>query len=139
MATLRNIGKLAAVAKESQQERPRNSQSRNTALSRSNEDYITQMSEEIEGRVTKKLSQDSSRTESRVLAALTKLEEVLLKPHVRPQSETDSAISRSFETENQEPNEDRSQNGPRPEVGTSIYRSPEFMSSDPDEASYSIS
>ena len=55
MATLRGKRKLAAVARETQEENPRNGKSRNTSVPRI-EEYITQVSEEIEGRVTKKLS-----------------------------------------------------------------------------------
>ena len=77
MATLRNKRKLAAVTRETQKEYPRNGQSRNTSVPRSNEEYITQVSEEIEARVSKKLSQEFSRTESRILGALTKLDEFL--------------------------------------------------------------
>ena len=54
MATLRNKRKLAAVTRETQEEHPRNGQSRNTSIPRINEEYITQVSEEIEGRVTNK-------------------------------------------------------------------------------------
>ena len=54
MATLRNKRKLAAVTRETQEENPRNGQSRNTSVPRINEEYITQVSEEIEGRITKK-------------------------------------------------------------------------------------
>ena len=54
MATLRNRRKLAAVTRETQEENPRNGQSRNTSVPRINEEYITQVSEEIEGRVIKK-------------------------------------------------------------------------------------
>ena len=39
------------------------------------EEYIVQVSEEIEGSVTKKLSQDFSRMESRILGTLSKLDE----------------------------------------------------------------
>ena len=53
MATLRNKRKLAIVTKEAQVEHPRNVQSRNTSVPRINEEYITQVSEDIEGRVTK--------------------------------------------------------------------------------------
>ena len=56
MATLRNKRKLAAVTKETQEENPRNGQSRNTSVPRINGENITQVSEEIEGRITKKLS-----------------------------------------------------------------------------------
>ena len=55
MATLRNKRKLAAVTRQPQEEHPRNGQSRNTSVPRTNgKNYITQVSEEIEGRVTKK-------------------------------------------------------------------------------------
>ena len=53
MATLRNKRKLAAVTREGQEENPRKGQSRNTSVHRVNEEYITQISEQIEGRVTK--------------------------------------------------------------------------------------
>ena len=46
------------------------------------EEYITQVSEEIEVRVTRKLTEESSRTELRVLGALSKLDECLLSPQV---------------------------------------------------------
>ena len=36
--------------------------------------------------------------------------------------------------ENQEPNEDHSRKDPRPEVGSSVYRSHHSVVSDPDEA-----
>ena len=82
MATLRNKRKLAAVTRETQEENPRNGQSRNTSVPRINEEYITQVSEQIEGRVTKKLSQEFSRTESRFLGALSKLDEFLLNQQI---------------------------------------------------------
>ena len=47
------------------------------------QEHISQVSEEIEGRVTKKVSTELSRTESRVLSALSKLDEFLLKPQFR--------------------------------------------------------
>ena len=86
MATLRNKRKLAAVTRETQEEHPRNGQSRNTSVPRINEEYITQVSEEIEGRVNKKLSQEFSRTEFRILCALSKLDEFLLNPQIRTHS-----------------------------------------------------
>ena len=88
MATLTNKRKLAAVTRETQEEHPRNGQSRNTSVPRINEEYITQFSEEIEGRVTKKLSQEFSRAESRILGALSKLDEFLLNPQITTHSET---------------------------------------------------
>ena len=54
MITLRSKRKLAAVSRETQEEHPRNGQSRNTSVPRISEEHITQVSEEFEGRVTKK-------------------------------------------------------------------------------------
>ena len=88
METFRNKKKLAAVAKDNQEGSPRNSQLRNSVVPRINEEYITQVSKEIESKVTKKLSQEFSRTRSRILGALPKLYDVLLNPHVRVQSGT---------------------------------------------------
>ena len=56
IATLRNKRKLAAVNKDSQEEHPRKNVSRETNVPRVNEDYIAQVSKEIEGRVTKIVS-----------------------------------------------------------------------------------
>ena len=53
----RKNSKLAAVPKESQKVPPRNSQSQEAAFHRINEDYKTQVSEEIEVRLTKRLYQ----------------------------------------------------------------------------------
>ena len=47
------------------------------------QEYIPQVSEEIQGRVTTKLSKEFSRTESGFLGALSKLHEFLLNPQVR--------------------------------------------------------
>ena len=55
MATLRNNRKLAAVSKETP-ENTRNSQLKNKLNSKMTEEYITQVSEESERIVTKKLS-----------------------------------------------------------------------------------
>ena len=71
MAMLRNKRKLAAVTRETQEEHPKNDQPRNMSVPRINEDYITLVSEKIEGRVTKKLSPEFSRTKSRILGALS--------------------------------------------------------------------
>ena len=139
MPTLRNKRKLAAVTRETQEENPRNGQSRNTSVPRINEEYITQVSEEIEGRFTKKLSQEFSRTESRILSALSKLDEFLLNLQIRTHSGTVPGTFRKTNVENQEPNEDRSQDDPHPEVGPSVYQSRHSNDSDPDEAPHSSS
>ena len=121
MATLKNKRKLAAVTRESQEEHPRNGQSRNTSVRRINEEYITQVSEEIESRVTKKLSQEFSRTESRILGALSKLGELLLNPQIRTHSGNVPGTFRNTNVENQGTNEDDSQSDTHPEAG--IFRS----------------
>ena len=120
MATLRNKRKLAAVTRETQEENPRNGQSRNTSVPRINEEYITQVSEQIEGRVTKKLSQEFSRTEFRILRALSKLDEFLLNQLITTHSGTVPGTFRNKNVENQGTNEDDSQSHPHPEAG--IFR-----------------
>ena len=117
MATLRNKRKLAAVTRETQEEHPRNGQSRNTSIPRINKEYITQLSEEIEGRVTKKLSQEYSRTESRILRALSILNEFLLNQQIRMHSGTVLETFRNTNVDNQGTNEDDSMSDPHPEAG----------------------
>ena len=117
MATLRNKQKLAAVTRETQEENPRSGHSRNTSVPRINEEYMTQISEEIEGRVSKKLSQELSRTESRILGALSKLDEFLLKQQIHTHFETVPGTFRNTTVENQGTNEDDSQSDPHPEAG----------------------
>ena len=133
MATLRNKRKLAAVTRETQEENPRNGQSRNISVPRINEEYITQVSEEIEGRVSKKLSQEFSRTESRILGALSKLDEFLLNQQIRTHSETVPGTFRNTNVENQGTNEDDSQSDPHPEVGPSVCQSRHSIDSDTGE------
>ena len=60
MATLRNTEKLAVITTKTQEEHPRNGQSRNTSIPRINDENIIQVSEEIEGRVTKKCHSSSA-------------------------------------------------------------------------------
>ena len=122
MATLKNKRKLAAVAGETQEEHPRNGQLRNTTVPRINEVSITRVSE-IEDKVTKRVSQEISWTESRILGALSKLDEFLLNPQIQTHSGTVPGTSRNTDVENQEPNGDRSQNYLDPEVGQSVYQS----------------
>ena len=55
MATLRNRRKLAAMSRETQ-EYPSNNQSQNSSARGTTEEYIAQVSEHSEGRVTKKQS-----------------------------------------------------------------------------------
>ena len=131
MATLRNKRKLAAVTRETQEEHPRNGQSRNTSVPRINQEYITQVSEEIESRVTKKLFQEFSRAESRILGALSKLDEFLLNPQITTLSETVPGTFRNTNVENQGTNEDDSQSDPHPEA--SIFCGQTTQNSDLEE------
>ena len=80
MATLRDKSILAALNKENCEEHPRRNLAQNSNVPRSQEDYITQVSEEIEGKVRKKLSQEFSRTENRILGALEHLDDFLMNP-----------------------------------------------------------
>ena len=130
MATLRNKRKLAAVTTETQEEHPRNNQSRNTSVPRINGEYITQVSDEIENRVIKKLSQEFSRTESRILGALSKLDEFLLNPQKLTHSGTIPGTFRNINVENEGTNEDDSQSDPHPEAG--ILCSQITQNSDPE-------
>ena len=102
MATLRNKRNLAAVSRETP-ENTRNSQSQNTFDPKMAQEFIPQVSEEIEGRVTKKLSKEISRMESRILGALSKLDEFLLNPQVWTCSGAVSGTSRNSDSENREP------------------------------------
>ena len=138
MATLRNKQKLTAVSGETQKEHPRNAQSRKTSVPRINQEYISQVFGEIEDRVTKKLSQEFSRTESRILGDLSELDEFLFNPQMRTHSGTIPGLFRNINVENQEPNEDRSQDDPHPEVGPSVYQSRYSIDSDPDESPHSF-
>ena len=134
MATLRNKRKLAAVTGGTEEEHHRNGQSRNMSVPRINEEYITQVSEEIEGRVTKKLSQEYSRTKSRILGALSKLDEFLLNQQIRTHSGTVPETFRNTNADNQGTNEDDSQSDPHPEAG--LLRSQSTQNSGPEGGPY---
>ena len=54
--TLRNIPKLASLNRENHEEHPSSNLAQNANVPRSQKDYITQVSEKIESRLTKKLS-----------------------------------------------------------------------------------
>ena len=116
MAT-RNKRKLAALNKENCEEHPRSNLAQNSTAPRSQEDYITQVSEEIEGRVTKKLSQEFSRMENRKLCALARLDDFLMNPLLQGHSGTTPETSRNAFSINQGTNEDDSQSDPHPEAG----------------------
>ena len=89
----------------------------NSNVPRSQEEYITQVFEEIEGRVTKKLSQEFSRTENRILGALARLDDFLMNPLLQGYSGTTPETPRNVFSINQGTNEDDSQSNPHPEAG----------------------
>ena len=126
MAT-RNKRKLAALNKENCEEHPRGNVTQNSAAPRSQEDYITQVSEEIEGRVTKKLSQEFSRTENRILGALARLDDFLMNPLLQGHSGNTPETSGNASKTNQGTNEDDPQSDPHPEA--SIFSSQTFRNS----------
>ena len=89
----------------------------NSKVPRSQEDYITQISEEIERRVTKRLSKEFSRTENRVLGALARLDDFLMNPLLQGHSGTTQEPSRNALSKSQGTNEDDFQNDSHPEAG----------------------
>ena len=115
MATLRNKRKLAAVSRETPGGSGR-SRGQTVLDPELTQDYISQVSVEIEGRVTKKLSKEFSKTESRILGALSKLDEFLLNPQVRTCSVAVQGTSRNAISENRETHVHRSSDDPYPEA-----------------------
>ena len=130
MATLRNKRKLAAVSRETL-DSSRGSRRRNVLDPELTQDYISQVSEEIEGRVTKKLSKEFNKTESGILRALSKLDEFLLNPQVRTCSVFQGA-SRNANSGSREIHGDRSSNDPYPEGGYFPQHSWQLNSSEAD-------
>ena len=90
---------------------------RNSNVPRTQEDYITQVFEEIEGRIIKKVSKEFSRTEHRILGALARLDEFLMNPLLQSYSGTAPETSRNTISTNQGTNEDNFQSDPHPEAG----------------------
>ena len=115
MTTLKIKRKIAAVSRETP-EITGSSRGQNTLDPESTQDYISQVSEEIEGRVTKKLSKQFSRTGSRILGTLSKLGEFLLNPQVWTCSVAVPGTSRNNDSDNRETTGDRSSDNPCPEV-----------------------
>ena len=87
---------------------------------------ISRLPEENEGRVSKKVSQEFSRMEILILGVLSKLDEFRLNSQIRVQSGTAPRTSRYYVRENEEGTEDRYQNDPHPEMGSSINMSPHW-------------
>ena len=132
MATLSYKKKLAAVSRETP-ENTRNNQSQKTLDPGMAQEYISQVSEEIEERVAKKLFDEFSRTESRILGALSKVDEFLLNPQVRTCSVAVPGTSRNSGSENGEPTGDRPLGDPCPEAVFSTYHSSNLNDSEQEE------
>ena len=89
----------------------------NSSAPRSQEDYITHVSEEIGGKVTKRLSKVFSRTKNRILGALAHLADFLMNPLLQGHSGTTPEPARNALSTSQGTNENDSQNDPLPEAG----------------------
>ena len=94
MASL-NKRKLAALNKENCEEHPRSNLAQNSNVPRSQEDYIAQVSEEIEGRVIEKMSKGFRRLEDRILVASARLDDFLMNPLIQGHSGTTPETSRN--------------------------------------------
>ena len=129
--TTRDKRKLAALNKGNCEEHLRSNLAQNSNAPRSQEDYITQVSEEIEGRIRKKLSKDFSRTENRILGALARLDDLPMNPILQGNSGTTPEPSRNALSASQGTNEDNSQNDPHPEAG--LFHGEMTQNSGPEE------
>ena len=127
----RNKRKLAALNKKNCEEHPRSKLAQNSNVPRSQEDYIIQVFEEIEGRVTKKLSKEFSRTGNRKLSALARPDDFLMNPLIQGHPGITPDMSRNAFSTNQGTNEDGSQSDPRPEPG--IFGNQMTQNSVPDD------
>ena len=119
MAILRNKKKLAVLNKENGEEHPGRNVVQNSNAPRSQEDYITQIFVEIEVIVTTKLFQGFSKTENRILGALSRLYDVFMSPLIQGHSGIALEMSQNAYGTNQRTNEDNSQSDLRPEASTS--------------------
>ena len=132
--TTRNKRKLAALNKESCEDHARSNLAQNSSAPGSQENYITQVSEEIEGRVTKRLSKEFSKTENRILGALARLDDFLKNLLLPGHSGTTPESSRNALNTSQGTIEDDSQNDPRPEAG--IFHGQMTQNSGPEDGHY---
>ena len=97
------------------------------------QEYISQASEEIEGRVNQLLSIDFSRTESRILGALSKLNKNLPNPQVGICSVAVPGASRNNGPENRETTGDRSLGDDCPKAVLSACHAGNVMDSEQEE------
>ena len=136
MASLRKKRELAPIIKENHQELPGNNQAGNTISPRIHEDYIIQVSEQIEGRVIEKLSQELSEMGSRILGTLSRVDEILETSQARTHSGPVPETSLIFSIENQGTIEDSSQKSPYPEMRFFLSHSSQELG--PGKTSYMV-
>ena len=115
--TTRSKRKWVVLNKENCEEHLRSNLAQNSSVPRSQEDYITQVSKEIEGGATKRLSREFSRTENHILGALACLDDFLMNPLLQGRSGTTPEPTRNALNISQGTNGDDSQNDPHPEAG----------------------
>ena len=135
----RNKKKSAALNKENCEKHPRSNLAQKSNVPRSKENYITQVSEEIESRVTERLSQEfnrsrtenKSRTENSILGALARLDDFLMNPLLQGHSGTTPEASRNALGTSQGNKEDDSQNDPHLEAG--FFHSQTMQNSGPED------
>ena len=109
-------GNTCSEHKKNCEERPRHNLEQNVNVPKW-QDYIAQISEAVEGRVTKKLSQEFSRRENRKLGALSRVDDFLMNPILQGHSGTAAETSRKVNDTNHGTNHDDSQSDPHPEAG----------------------
>ena len=134
---MRNRRKLAIVSGGTPGN-SRNNQSQNTLDPEMAQEYISQVFEEIEGKVFRKLSKEFSRTKSRIPDALSKLDEFLLNSQVRTCSVAVPGTSWNSNSGNRKPNGDRSRNDPCPEAMVSSRHSGTLKGSELEEYSHMV-
>ena len=108
----------------------------NSNVPRWQENYITQVSEEIGRRVTKRLSKGFSGTENRILGALARLDAFLMNPLIQGDAGTTTEMSRNAFSTNQGTNEDGSPSDPHPDAG--IFGNQTMQNSGPDDDHYMV-
>ena len=122
---------MAVLNKENCEEHLRSNLAQNLNVPRQQEDYITQVSEEIKVGVTKKFSQEFSRTENRILGAFSRLVDFLMNPLIQGYSGTAPETSRNAFGTNQGTNEDDNQSDSHPEAG--IFHNQTTRNSGPED------
>ena len=104
MRNTRNKRRLAEIQDNFEENNSRGS-SRERSQIDLNENYITQVSQEIEGRIAKKLSQEFAKRENRILGALAKLDNFLCKPQDTKDASTPkqkiTSVTGNFEAQSQ--------------------------------------